>query len=148
MGRAKKPIALIARARAAWNKDKGGVLLTGQFTKSDKDGSHYRVLVDGGNPRSGRVQWVIATAHGGGFSLEDEGMAAAVAAVIGVRCGSAPSEVNYDTWGSNWRDVAKANGWTLLDWDAPAGNIALIPSDEVAKKILQEYRDWEEKYGI
>lgn len=145
--REKMPMALIARARAAWNKDRGGVLLTGQFLKDDKDGSHYRVLVDGGNKRHGKVQWILARAHGGGYSLDDEGMASAVAAVLGVKCGSGPGEINYDNWGSNWRDVAKANGWTLLDWDAPAGNIALIPGDEVAKKILQEYRDWEEKYG-
>lgn len=140
-------MALVARARAAWNKDRGGVLLTGQFLKNDKDGSHYRVLVDGGNKYHGKVQWVLARANGGGYSLEDEGMASAVAAVLGVKCGSDPCEINYDTWGSNWRDVAKANGWTLLDWGAPAGNIALIPSDEVAKKILEEYRAWEEKYG-
>lgn len=145
--RKKKPIALIARARAAWNKDNGGVLLTGEFLRC-KDGNRYRVLVDGGNRYHGKATWVISSASGAGYSLEDEAMATAVASVIGVECGCSDDKVQYSNWGANWKEIAKKAGWTLLDWGAAAGNIALIPSDDLAKKIQQEFNAWEEKYGI
>lgn len=140
--RRKTPVAIVARARAAWNKDGGGVLLTGRYLRQDKDGEHYRVVVDGGNMCRGKPLWVLSRAHGGNYCLRDEAMALAVAAVIGV----SQSELGYE-WGDGWKETARAHGWTLLDWGAPADTIALIPSDAVAKRAKEEYLAWEEKYG-
>ena len=146
--RVKKPVALIARARAAWNRLNGGVLLRGEFGKCDHNGNHFRVLVDGGNFHRGRVQWVIAKASGGGYSLEDEAMATAVASVLGVECGYGDGDVHYNDYAEdNWKKVAKANGWTLLSWKGDYV-IAMWPDEATAKKVLEEYRAWEEKYGL
>jgi len=138
----KTPVVLVARARAAWNKDGGGVLLTGRYLRNDKDGEHYRVVVDGGNTCRGKPLWVLSQAHGGNYCLRDEAMAMAVAAVIGVSSRELECE-----WCYGWKERARALGWTLLDWGAPADTIALIPSDAVAKRAKEEYWAWEEKYG-
>jgi len=139
------PVWLTARARAAWNKDKGGVLLSGEYTKGDHNGNHYRVLVDGGNRYDGRFHWIIARASGGGYCLKDEAMAAAVSAVLCIPMGDGEDDIRYDNWNSNWSKIAKKNGWTLLDWSASANTIALIPSDDTAAKIRKEIADWEQK---
>ena len=55
--RRKTPVAIVARARAAWNKNGGGVLLTGQHLRNDKNGEYYRVVVDGGNMCRGTRPW-------------------------------------------------------------------------------------------
>ena len=145
--RMKKPIALIARARAAWNKDGGGVLLTGEYTKSDHNGSHFRVLVDGGNVYDGKKHWIIARASGGGYALNDEAMAEAVSLVLGIPRGYKDSEVHYSAWNANWSKIAKENGWTLYSWEN-ANTVVMIPNAEVSQKIIEEIRDWDEKHGI
>lgn len=142
----KKPIGLIARARAAWNKDKGGVVLTGKWGKNDHNGSHYRVVVDGGNVWHGREQWVLSRASGGNYSLRDTAMASAVAQVLGVRVGCKEEEEISDCeWNWNWEKIAKKHGWTLYAW-READTVMMVPNEEAAELAVAAYNLWEQKH--
>jgi hypothetical protein len=141
----KTPIGLIARARAAWNKDKGGVVLTGKWGKNDHNGSHYRVVVDGGNVWHGREQWVLSRASGGFYSLRDSAMARAVAQVLGVSVGIKEEEDISDCeWNWNWDKIAKKHGWTLYAW-READTVVMIPNEEAAELAIASYNLWEAK---
>ena len=125
----KEPMDLVARARAAWNRNGGGIILTGQYTKSNNEGNHYRVLLDGGNTWHGKKLWVMSRASGANYSLKDSAMSTAVSMVLHVPCGIKDDEVHYDTWNSNWVDIAKKNGWTMYQYEH-ADTIVLIPNEE------------------
>ena len=140
--RDRMPIALVARIRAAWNKDGGGVLLTGEYGKCDHNGSHYRVVVDGGNEYHGRKQWVISRCNGGGYALNDEAMASAVAQVLDVPLGFKEDEVHNNSWGANWKEIARKHGWTLYEWEC-ANTVVMIPDEETAKNIKKEQDAWD-----
>lgn len=131
-------VARIARCRAAWNKDHGGVLLTGEYGRSDHNGSHYRVVADGGNEYNGRKQWILSRASGGNYCLEDAAMSVAVALVLGVGVGPDEDDIHESSWNGNWEKVARMKGWTLYSWEA-ANTVVLIPNETVAKEILDDY---------
>lgn len=146
MAKEKKPVAMIARARAAWNREDGGIVLQGQYTKSDQNGSHYRVLVDGGNVYGGRAHWVIARASGGNYSLPDAAMSSAVSSVLNVPLGIGDDDVHYCNWNANWKDIARKNGWTLLEWGEQADVVVMYPDKATAEKILEQNEEWDRRH--
>lgn len=143
----KMPIGLVARARAAWNRERGGVVLTGKWGRCDAYGNHYRVVVDGGNQCNGRDTWVISRASGGNYSLRDHAMADAVAQVLGVQCGIHEDEIRYRNWNPNWTEIAAKRGWTLYAYEF-ADTVVLIPDEQAAECAVASYNMWNERNGV
>ena len=139
-------VVMTARIRAACNREHGGIVLTCQRMPSDENGSHVRVLLDGGNMEGDDPRWVLSYAYGGGYDYDCEAMATAVASVIGVKTGMNDShKLDYSNWSlRNWPEVAKENGWTLYMWET-AKTVVLIPDEDKADKIRKGYAKWQKK---
>lgn len=139
-------VVMTARIRAVCNREHGGIVLTCQRMPSDENGSHVRVLLDGGNMEGNDPRWVLSYAYGGGYDYECEAMASAVAAVIGVRLGlDDQHKLDYTNWSvHNWPSVAKENGWTLYMWEC-ARTVVLIPDEAKSEEIRKGYEAWQKK---
>lgn len=140
---------MTARIRAACNREHGGIVLTCQRMPSDENGSHVRVLLDGGNMEGDDPRWVLSYAYGGGYDYYCEAMATAVAFVIGVKTGmDDPHKLDYSNWSlRNWPAVAKENGWTLYMWET-AKTVVLIPDEAKAEEIRKGFAKWEKKRRV
>ena len=123
----------IARKRAAWNRNGGGVLLTAENTGNDYNGVHWRVIVDGGNRWNGRVSWIAGRAMGGGYDVRGAAMAEAVRGIIG----AGADLIDWSTCPHTWRERLAPLGWSLLYWGNDFEALALVPSEAVAAEILK-----------
>ena len=141
-----KDTVMTARIRAACNREHGGIVLTCQRMPNDENGSHVRVLLDGGNMEGNDPRWVLSYAYGGGYDYDCEAMSGAVASVIGVKCDmSDPHKLDYSNWNlHNWPAVAKENGWTLYMWET-AKTVVLIPDEAKAESIRKGFEKYQRK---
>lgn len=139
-------VVMTARIRAVCNREHGGIILTCQRMRQDEDGTHVRVLLDGGNMEGDDPRWVLSYAYGGGYDYDCSAMSSAVAAVIGVRLGMGdPHRLDYSNWSiHNWPSVAKENGWTLYMWET-AKTVVLIPDEAKAEKIRKGVEEYQKK---
>lgn len=125
----------VARWRAFWNRNGGGVLLTPIGGKT-QCGVAWRCLVDGGNRWGGRYRWVAGSAHGGGYDVRGAAMAVAVRGIVAPELEGINTRLDGGNRG-HWREVLAEIGWTCYDYGEDA-SIILIPMAKVAEKIGDE----------
>ena len=140
---------MTARIRAVCNKSLGGIVLTCDCFKEDGEGSHVRILVDGGNICDGEPVWVLSYAYGGNYDIECSAMASAVASVIGAKVGSCDKDrIDDSNWSvHNWPEIAKKHGWRLFMWE-PAKTVVLIPYANKCKSIKNKWNMYCKSKGI
>ena len=124
---------IVGRKRAYYNREKGGVLITAEQTKSDYNGVHWRALVDGGNCWNGKLEWIAGRASGGGYDVRAAALAEAVRGIVGTRGGQ--DGIGWHNF-REWPEIAQRIGWTLHTYGDFA--VVLVPGDAVAAKIKAE----------
>lgn len=127
-----KEVGRIARHRAYWNAKEGGIVFTAELTGNDRNGVHWRAVLDGGNRWNGRTKWVAGRASGGGYDVRAAAMAEAVRYAINDEAGA----IDWHNV-TSWPEIAKAHGWTLYRYGDETA-VVLIPGPEACATIKAE----------
>ena len=125
-----KDVCAEARKLAYYRRNEGGVIITLEYTgKDDINGVHWRALIDGGHKRNGRIEWMAARKHGGGYDVRGEVLALAIAGIT-------QTEPDFFTEESA-KKAARDAGWVIYEYYT-ANVYILIPGEAVAKQIAAE----------
>lgn len=124
-----KEVLAEARKLAYWRRNDGGVIITLEYTGKDENGVHWRALIDGGHWHDGRMEWVAARKHGGGFDVRGEVLASAIVGIT-------RTEPNFLTEESAMR-AAREAGWVIYEYRG-ANTYILIPGEAIARQIAAE----------
>jgi hypothetical protein len=125
----------VGRARAYYNRNNGGILITAKQGRSDYNGVHWSAAIDC------NADWIGGRASGGGYNVRAAALAEAINGIITETAGLPGEGIGWHNY-NNWKFLAAEVGWSLTVYgDADA--VTLWPLSEVADKIAAELKQKE-----